>query len=185
MVFTRVTEDLFAADGSAQNVVGPISWFSAVPKISFDGTSVVDEEGYTLSTGQFVICTFSTDGSTTRNCGGPGRFPAFTPSGQIVTSTLNNGYDRVCLYVIGTGCTRDLAVDASNDLDEAAVSPDGSTLAVVVVTPAGPDPAGGHIALYDMSTGQPLRQLTAGTTDETPAWSPDGSRIVFSRDGSS
>ena len=44
MVFTRDTASLYAADGNAQNVVGPISTFSELPKISADGSTVVDAE---------------------------------------------------------------------------------------------------------------------------------------------
>ena len=143
MVFTRDTEDLFAADGNAQNVVGPISRFGSVAKISFDGSTVVDEEDYTLVDGTFHICTFTTNGAPSRNCGGPGSFPAFTPDGQIVASVLDNGHDAVCVFVIASGgggsCTRELAVDPSTDLDEAAVSPDGTKLAVVAIQPGGSD----------------------------------------------
>jgi hypothetical protein len=183
MVFTRDTSSLYASDGSAQNVVGPISTFSELPKISSDGTEVVDDEFYP-SLDAYYICTFSTNGSTTRTCDyGTGRFATFTPSGQILASILKSGHDEVCEYTEGTGCTTDVAVDPTTDLDEAAVSPDGTTLAVVAVTPGGSDPAGGHIALYSMSSHTLLRNVTTGTVDETPAWSPDGSRIVFSRGG--
>ena len=186
MVFTRDTSSLYAADGNAQNAVGPISTFSQLAKISFDGTTVVDDE-YFPSVGYYAVCTFSTsvpgsDNEWGRQCPFAGRFPTYTPTGQIVASTIKNGHDEVCLYN-ATGCATDLAVDPSTDLDEAAVSPDGKTLAVVAIQPGGPDAAGGHIALYSMSSGQLLGNLTNGTIDETPAWSPDGGRIVFSRGG--
>ena len=187
MVFSRDTSSLYASDGNVQNVVGPISTFSQTPKISFDGTMAVDTEFFP-SVDEFAVCTFSTsnpgsDNEWGRQCNGAGRFPAFTPSGQIVASILNNGHDEICLYAAGS-CASDLAVDPSRSLDEAAVSPDGKTLAVVAIQPGGSDPAGGHIALYSMSTGQLIGNLTNGTTDETPAWSPDGTRIVFSRNRS-
>ncbi len=186
MVFTRDTSSLYAADGNAQNVVGPISTFSQVAKISVDGTTAVDDE-YFPSVNEYAVCTFSTsnpgsDNEWGRQCNGAGRFPAFTPSGQIVASILKNGHDEICLYSAGS-CATDLAVDSTTDLDEAAVSPDGKTLAVVATQPGGTDAAGGHIALYSMSSGQLLGNLTNGTIDETPAWSPDGGRLVFSRGG--
>ena len=68
MVFTRDTSDLFAADGNVHNVVGPISRFATVPKISFDGTQVVDEEYYP-SLAEFAICTFQTTPSTDSSWG--------------------------------------------------------------------------------------------------------------------
>lgn len=184
MVFTRDTANLFAADANAQHAVGPISTFAQVPKISFDGHSVVDQEFFP-SLNAYYICTFATDGSSgSRACNhGAGRFPAFTPSGDVVASVLDGTHDKICLTAAGAGCTRDLAVDPSDSLDEAAVSPDGQILAVVA-TPDGGTPGAGHIALYSMATGQLIRNVTAGTADETPAWAPDGTKLVFARSGS-
>jgi hypothetical protein len=189
MIFTRDTSSLYAADGNAQNVVGPISTYASVAKISFDGSMVVDEEYYPTYNA-FAICSFQTtpssDSGWGRNCGFGGSFPAFMPDGEVVASLTdsNTGHDDICVIVIGTsGCTRNLAADPSHDLDEAAVSPDGKTLAVVAITPGGPDAAGGSIVLYSMSSGQVLKTLTNGTVDETPAWSPDSTQLVFSRSG--
>ena len=63
MVFTRDTASQYAADGNAQNVVGPISTFSELPKISADGSTVVDAE-FSPIVGGYGICTFSTTNST-------------------------------------------------------------------------------------------------------------------------
>ncbi len=49
-------------------------------------------------------------------------------------------------------------------------------------------PSGFSTALYTMrADGSDLRQVTFGTTDKEPAWSPDGSRIAYARfaDGTS
>lgn len=184
MVFTRDTANLYAADGNAQNAVGPISTFAQLPKISFDGASVVDQEFYP-SLNAYYICTFRTDGSPgSRTCNyGAARFPAFAPDGTIVASLRSGAHDKVCLMTAGSGCTRDLAVDPNADLDEAAISPDGQTLAVVAI-PDGGTAGAGHIALYSVSSGQFIRNLTNGTADETPAFSPDGKSLVFARSGS-
>ena len=187
MVFSRDTSNLFAADGNAKNVVGPISTYAQTPKISFDGTRVVDAE-YFPTDSAYGICSFQTTPSSDpnwgRQCGVGFTFPAFGPGGEIVASTVANGHEIVCLVVPGQFCSRNVATDPSHDLLEAAISPDGQTLAVVAVTPGGSDPAGGSIVLYSMSSGTLLRSLTNGTVDETPAWSPDGTQIVFSRSGS-
>jgi Tol biopolymer transport system component len=187
MAFTRDTEDLFVGDGSAQNPVGPISRTAQVAKISFDGTKVADVEDYTSAGYGFALCTFATTGSTDRSCGGTALFPSWTPDGQLVASQKGpGGNDRICVYVIasgGSGCQRDVAVDPASNLEESAVSPDGTTLAVIAVAPGSANSVAGHLVLYDMASGAPIRTLTSGSGDESPAWSPDGTRLVFARGG--
>jgi hypothetical protein len=64
-------------------------------------------------------------------------------------------------------------VDYKRPLWNPAVSPDGRLVAVTV--------AGTHvyIAVFSLATGKLVRRLTRGAG---PDWSPDGKRIVFSRD---
>lgn len=183
MVLTRNPESAYAADGGAQNAVGPIDTYALMPKISFDGSRMVDFE-YFPSLSATFICTFQTapssDSTWGRHCGAAGRYPAFTPAGQIVASQLRNGHDAVCLMDSqASGCTRDIAADSNADLDEAAVSPDGQTLAVVAMSSG----TTGPIELFSTSSGQLQKVLTNGA-DETPAFSPDGTQIVFARGGS-
>jgi dipeptidyl aminopeptidase/acylaminoacyl peptidase len=63
-----------------------------------------------------------------------------------------------------------------------AVSPDGRLL-VVARSPAEQNAGAGPLVLYDITTGQPLRQLTSGAGDGLPTFSPDGRRIAFNRGG--
>lgn len=186
MALTRDTEDLFIADGNAQNPAGPLNRFATVAKISFDGTMVAYEEDYTILGFGFSLCTKPTTGSTEQTCSGTEvGFPAWTPTGQIVASKRESGIDLICVYLVAEigGCQRTVATEAPNNLEESAVSPDGSTLAVISVPPGSPTLAGGHLVLYDMASGALIRTLTSGTSDESPAWSPDGTHIVFARSG--
>lgn len=59
------------------------------------------------------------------------------------------------------------------------MSPDGRTVAVTVLPSS--DASAGHIALYRYDTGEIVRNMTTGSTDALPAWSPDGSMIAFQR----
>jgi hypothetical protein len=187
MAFTRDTEDLFVADGNAQNPVGPLTRTATVAKISFDGTTVAYVEDFGL---EFSLCTKPAMGSPEQpqTCTGTtAGFPAWGPSGEMVASEPEKGIDRVCVYIVADveprGCQRTVAEDPANNLEESAVSPDGSTLAAIAVAPGSANPAAGHLVLYDMASGALTRTLTSGTGDETPAWSPDGTHIAFARSG--
>ena len=138
---------------------------------------VACEEDYTILGFGFSLCTKPTTGSTEQTCSGTEvGFPAWTPAGQIVASKRESGIDLICVYLVAEigGCQRTVATEAPNNLEESAVSPDGSTLAVISVPPGSPTLAGGHLVLYDMASGALIRTLTSGTSDESPAWSPDG-----------
>jgi WD40-like Beta Propeller Repeat len=108
----------------------------------------------------------------------------FLPSGRVVMSTrssANAGRTRLCqLAPPGapqSGCERDVVADSAFDLESPAVSPDGRQVAVVRTTRS----TRGAIAIYDLRSGLFVRQVTRGPADGVPAWSPDGSSIVFDR----
>ena len=89
----------------------------------------------------------------------------------------------ICLAVknpvAGWDCGARIASTPDAYLSDPAVSPNGHTLAVTVL--ASRTSSGGHIALYDYDTHAFVRNLTNGSNDALPQWSPDGSQIVYQR----
>ena len=83
-------------------------------------------------------------------------------------------------------CERMVALDPQGrTLSNPAASPDGRYL-VAVAEPFVDDPDytqtfRGAIALYNPATGELLRDLTTAHPDGTPAFSPDGSQVAFTR----
>ena len=112
--------------------------------------------------------------------------PAISPDGRrIAVGRYRNGWDGIWLLnADGTGLTQ--LVRRSNLDGDPAWSPDGATIAFESQdsTPYGPVD---RIFLVKVD-GTGLRQLTPDTPnysfDGGPSWSPDGTRIVFSRTGS-
>ncbi len=176
---------LYAANGSAQDPVGPISNASSLAKISSDGSTGVDDEDYSDLGEGLLVCTFATSGGNISECGFQAQFPSFTPSGEIVASFLDHTTKQFVLSKYAVGATfggeapPTLVSEPNASVIESAVSPNGQTLAAVVAP--NDETASGYIALFSMSSGQLLRRLTNGTTDEDPAWSPDGTQLVFAR----
>jgi hypothetical protein len=83
------------------------------------------------------------------------------------------------------GVARAVAKEPGRTLNDPAGSPDGRY--VVVSSEASPaDPKGklryrGRIALFDARTGTKVRDLTTGTGDASPVFSPDGRQVAFDR----
>lgn len=80
-------------------------------------------------------------------------------------------------------CGTLVATEPGRSLEIPTASPDGKLLAVESVV-RDPDTAArlsSRIALYDPSNGQLIRELTSGTDDRRPEFSPDGKRVAFTR----
>jgi hypothetical protein len=184
--------DLFTGTASADSPVGPISTTSAGAFMRPDGTQVLDLE----VAGQFPgICIFGVGGEKQVCQAGESFITAgWAPDGRVLTDANANGdpafpgpnrsyQDAICILVsIPDGhCGRIVAYDSDHELTDPTVSPDGSVIAVTAAVPG--SAVTGYIALYDYTTGKLLKNLTSGTGDLSPAWSPDGTSLVFSRSG--
>lgn len=176
---------LFVLNRATGKRTGPISNEALLARISPDGRKVGDLENF-VSVNSLAVCVFNSNGTghkSGRDClGSTGSF-GFTNKDRVLASVSAgfsyNDHKGICLLAKdSTGCESYIAADAAHDLGDPALSPNGKLLAV---TRALPTRVQGAIALYDRATGRLVRQLTHGTADSGPVWSPDGSRLAFVR----
>lgn len=122
----------------------------------------------------------------------PDHAPWFEESSSYVQDTgwqgreaLNSSPDRddtICVYRQGASCVRPVAtVPGASTVSGPVGSPDGSR---IVLTAGFGDPAVYRVVLVDPATAAPIRELTSGPADFAESWSPDGTAVAFTRDGS-
>ena len=173
---------LFVLNRASGRKTRPISNEAELARISPDGRKVGDLENF-ISVNSLGVCVFNVNG-TGRDCvRSTGSF-GFTNDNRVLASVsagVEYNYNKgICLLATdGTGCERYVVADAAHDVWDPAISPNGKLLAV---TRAAPSQVTGAIMLYDYATGMLVRQLTNGTSDSAPVWSPGGSRLAFVRD---
>ncbi|HEV3000748.1 MAG TPA: hypothetical protein VGW75_08415 [Solirubrobacteraceae bacterium] len=126
----------------------------------------------------------SDDGASRTPVPGGGQDPAWALDGQRFAVAANLGADRTRLEVGRLDSPARTAVPGSDGLREPSWSPDGLTLAASrEVRPARDDEDAtprSELVLVPAGGGEP-RVLTSGAYDVSPAWSPAGGEIAFSR----
>ncbi len=177
---------LYTSDGNAQNVVGPIAGSGVEAHMAPDGSRVMEVAASGFGPNQ--ILSFNLNGSGQTDdwyptlSGGYGATGtqevsnAQTPSGGVIIRS------SLCLITNtppSNSCARVVAQspNSADVLYLPTLQPGGSTLAVEEGSSTGPT----TIAAYNYTTGALIANVTNGTSDASPTWSPDGQWIGFQR----
>jgi Tol biopolymer transport system component len=119
---------------------------------------------------------------------GGASYPSWSPDGsRIVLTGLKNGRSDLYLLDLETAGLRRLTDDLYDEI-EASWSPDGRLVAFAsdrnwpfVLTPERKAEGIGNYSIFSMnpSTGEIERVVHTSGDDRSPAWSPDGTKLIF------
>ncbi len=176
---------VFSSDGTGFEHL-PIFGYIEAPAWSPDGAHILfirDRELFsTTPGGTFPTLIESNAGS-----------PAWSPDGSRIAFIRADGqYDDTDLYTMrADGGGAQEILDLPGRVMSPSWSPDGSTIVYTYMAREARDDPGpgelpytysGHNVYAVPATGGEPVQLTESGTDQDPAWSPDGSTIVFQSD---
>jgi dipeptidyl aminopeptidase/acylaminoacyl peptidase len=154
--------------GGETPIAGPIREYSN-PRVSPDGRLV----GFAAGNGLWTLEVAR--GVETRIASSGARFPVWIDAGRLVHRTLT-GLNIV--RADGAGAEEAVPETTSNDFP-ASISPDGTTLAVVRITPA----TSGDVYLVPLDDSGPPRPYVSTTAYEGGAqFSPDGRWMAYTSD---
>jgi len=137
---------------------------------------------------QPVVTVMDADGSNVRRLV-PGNDPAWSPDGSRIAFTRTSDDGSTGVWVVnadGTG-ERRLTANPQGADEEPSWSPDGRTIVFSRsrFLSTSPDPVASEdrrdLYLVPADGGEPSLLLGGPTDDFSPAWSPDGSAIAFTR----
>jgi Tol biopolymer transport system component len=192
-VDSQATSEIWVmnTDGTGAHQLTNDNLLDQEPAISPDGKRIVWNQWspYPEYTDR-DIWTMNVDGSGQElffNGSGEDYYPRFTPDGQTVVLASETGdldVRKVPSVLASPPLTEATAVAADDELleSEPTISPDGSTVAFTQVNKS---TSFGPRDIYSVSiNGGPTTPLFATSANEiSPAYSPDGTKIAFSRDG--
>jgi dipeptidyl aminopeptidase/acylaminoacyl peptidase len=179
------------ADGSGAVGLTKDNLLDQEPSISPDGTRVAWNQfspfpGYT----DRDIWVMGSDGSSQQtlfNGGGEDYYPEFTPDGQTVVMASETGdmdIRKVPSIPTVPPLTTAIGVAEDNELLESqpSVSPDGNRVAFTQTAKSSPF---GPYDIYSVGIngGATTPVVNTAASETSPAYSPDGTKMVFSSDG--
>jgi Tol biopolymer transport system component len=188
LVFQGPDEQAYTADGNGQNMHALTngSMPTMLPRISPDGSQVMWVTTFLMEYGAEIANTIeSYDGSgAAQNYSQTIGMAGFAPGGEYVCNNgaVNTITIATAAQIAANQCSQVVANDVADPNARFGVrpafSPDGSLVVDSISEDGGNTTTG--LYLYDVATGQLLRQLTTGN-DDMPVFSPDGSEILFNR----